>query len=218
MQLADDNTLGSVNDKGSVIGHEWDIAKVDFLLFYIPNALSIRLIILIPNHETNRDLQRDSEGHSAFLTFFHCVFYVEFDGIAAKLAPRVFDFVFCTAVPAIAPFGIIRAVDNRLPAFGTVGAQEIQSFQIATLALPISDGVLDKFQRGCASKIIDWKYRIEDCLQSHILSIRRRDIHLQKSVIGLSLDFDQIRNRDACMDFCEIHAVSIHIRSADVGH
>ena len=32
MQLRDDDALGAVNDEGAVIGHQWHLAQVHFLL------------------------------------------------------------------------------------------------------------------------------------------------------------------------------------------
>ena len=218
MQLADDHALGAVDDKRSVFGHERDVAEVDFLLFDIANALPFRFGVLIPDDQPHRHLQRNGKRHASFLAFFHGVFDAQFHRAAAKFASRIFDFVLCAAMPAAAAFRIIGAVDDRFAAFGAVGAEVIQPFQVAAFALPVPDGVFDELQGGSAAKIVDGKNRVENGLQSHIFPFRWRNIHLQKAMVRFSLNFDQIRNGNAGMDFGKIHAIPIHIRSADVGH
>ena len=73
VQLADDNALGAVHDKGPVFGHERNIAEIDFLLLDIPNALPFRLGVLVPYDESYRHLQRNGKCHASFLAFFHGV-------------------------------------------------------------------------------------------------------------------------------------------------
>ena len=46
MQLRDNYALGAVNDECSRIGHQWDFAHIDFLLFDILNGLSSRFLII----------------------------------------------------------------------------------------------------------------------------------------------------------------------------
>ena len=145
-------------------------------------------------------------------------FDTQFHRAAAEFAPGIFNLVLCAAVPAAAAFRIVGTVDDRLAAFGTVGAEVIQPFQVAALALPVPDGVLHELQGGGAAKIVDGENRVEDSLQSHVFAFRWWNIHLQKAMVRFSLNFDQIWNGNAGMDFRKIHAIPIHIRSADVGH
>ena len=43
MQLAHDDALGTIDDEGTVLRHEWDLAEVDLLLFDVANALLTRI-------------------------------------------------------------------------------------------------------------------------------------------------------------------------------
>lgn len=97
-----------------------------------------------------------------------------------KFASRIIYLALCTAMPAIAAFRIVGAVDDDLAALGAVGAEVIQSFQVAAFALPVPDGVFDEFQRGGAPEVINGEYRVENGLQPHIFAFRRRNVHLQK--------------------------------------
>ena len=31
MQLRNDDALGTINDEGTVVGHQWEVAEIDFL-------------------------------------------------------------------------------------------------------------------------------------------------------------------------------------------
>ena len=52
MQLADDHPFGSVNDEGSLLGHQRYRAKVNFLFFYVPDIGNTGLGIDIIDHQS----------------------------------------------------------------------------------------------------------------------------------------------------------------------
>ncbi len=58
MKLRNDDTFGSVNNKGTVVGHQRDFAKEDFFFFNIANCRDVCVSVLIKNRKTNLDLQR----------------------------------------------------------------------------------------------------------------------------------------------------------------
>src|SRR6202030_4817547 len=78
----------------------------------------------------------------------------------------------------------------------------------AALALPVSDGVINKLELTQSPKIGDGEDRIEHALQSGIFSLVRKKIHLQKPLIRFLLNFDQIGNRDRGLDSREIHSLA----------
>src|SRR6516162_954265 len=51
MQLADDNSLGSVDHERTVLGHQGDLTKVDFLLLHIFDAARAALRVDIPQDQ-----------------------------------------------------------------------------------------------------------------------------------------------------------------------
>ena len=73
MQLADDDTFGTVNDKSTVFSHQRNFTEIDFLFLDVPNGLSTGLFVDIPSYEAYLDLDRRSKGHSALVAFFHVI-------------------------------------------------------------------------------------------------------------------------------------------------
>jgi hypothetical protein len=88
------------------------------------------------------------------------------------------------------------------------GAQMMQAFQVAALALPVSDGVVHEFQLGHFAEIPDRKNRGEDGLQTAVVALARQQVHLQKALIGLHLHFDQIGDLDGALNFREIQTLT----------
>ena len=52
------------------------------------------------------------------------------------------------------------------------------------------------------------KHGLEHGLQSTVIALARQEVHLQKSLIGLHLDFDQIRNLNRALNFREIETLA----------
>ena len=55
MKLRNNDALGTINDEGTVVGHERNLAHVNVLLFDVLNGLRARLFII--NDETNLDAE-----------------------------------------------------------------------------------------------------------------------------------------------------------------
>ena len=218
VQLADDDTLGAVYDERAVFGHQRDVSKVDFLLLDVPDGLAVGFGVLVPDHQSHRDLERNRKGHPALLAFLHRVLDVKLHRTPAELASRVFDLVFSAAVPAGAAFGIVGTVYNDPVALHTVRSQVVEALEISTLALPVSDRVLHKLERRRAAKVVNRENRIKNRLQPDVLAFRGRDVHLQKAMIGLPLDFNEVWNGDARMNLGKIHPVPIDVGGCDIRH
>jgi hypothetical protein len=88
-----------------------------------------------------------------------------------------------------------------------VRPQVIETFKPSALTLPIANLILDKIERGGAAKIRDWKDRLEDGLQSRVLAFLRQEIHLQKTVVRLALNLDQIRDSHRRRYLGKVHAL-----------
>ena len=69
MQLRNDNALGTIDNKGTVVGHERNFAHVDFLLFNVFYGAFWRFALI--DHQTQFHAQRCRIGHATDLTLFH---------------------------------------------------------------------------------------------------------------------------------------------------
>ena len=66
MQLRDNNTLGAIDDKRTIIGHQRNFTEIDLLLFNVLNRFVGRFLVV--NHQPDSDPQRHRIGHAAELT------------------------------------------------------------------------------------------------------------------------------------------------------
>ncbi|HEY9502641.1 MAG TPA: hypothetical protein VIR01_13495 [Pyrinomonadaceae bacterium] len=80
-------------------------------------------------------------------------------------------------------------LDRRAAGF-TVGSQIIQTFKASAFTLPVPDLVLDKVEGGGATEVRNRKYRLKDGLQAGGFALLRQQVHLKKSIVGLSLNLD----------------------------
>ena len=69
MQLRDDDPLGAVDDERAILGHERQLAQVDFLLAHVLDGLLRAARFLVEHHETHLDAQRRRVGEAAQLAF-----------------------------------------------------------------------------------------------------------------------------------------------------
>ena len=104
--------------------------------------------------------------------------------------------------------GLIRIGDHRRAAIAASGAQVVQPLQVAALALPVADGVVHEIQLRQAAEILNRKHRSEHRLQAGVFALGRQQIHLQKALIGHSLNFDQVRDLDRALDLGEIQPLA----------
>jgi len=65
MQLGDDDPLCSVDDEGTVVGHQRDLAQIDLLLLDVLDRLVLGVLVI--DHQTQFDPQRCRIGGSAKL-------------------------------------------------------------------------------------------------------------------------------------------------------
>ena len=80
----------------------------------------------------------------------------------------------------------------------------MQAAQMAALALPVADRVVDEIELRKPAKILDRKHRGKHGLQAGVLALARQQVHLQKALIGFLLDVDQVRDLDSGLDFGKI--------------
>src|SRR6476620_6254465 len=80
----------------------------------------------------------------------------------------------------------------------------LEALEVTALTLPVTDLVLDEFQRCRLAEIRHREDRREDRLQSDEVALLGQQVHLQKSVIGLSLDLDQIGDLGGGIDLRKV--------------
>src|SRR3990172_2699415 len=85
----------------------------------------------------------------------------------------------------------------------------VQPLQVAALALPIPDGIVHKIELREAAEILDRKHRAEHRLQAGVFPLRWQQVHLQESLIGHPLDFDEIRDLDRAFDLRKVQPLAL---------
>src|SRR5437870_7566518 len=88
---------------------------------------------------------------------------------------------------------------------------------MAALAFPISDSVIDKLELRNIAEIGNGKHRLENRLQTGVVTLAGQAVHLQEAVIGTLLYLDQIRNLNRGGNFGKIKAFTkgIILRHSD---
>ena len=143
MKLGHDHTLGSVDHKSSVAGHQGNLAEVDLLLFNVSYVAAPSMGVHIEEDQPDRNLQRCGIGHPSLVTLLHIVF----------------------------------------------GFPEV---------------VTDKFQGGCFIEVFDREDRLKNALKAQVLPLIREDVLLQKEIVGILLNFNQVGQIDDLLDPPEI--------------
>src|SRR6185295_20283533 len=94
----------------------------------------------------------------------------------------------------------VRIGNQRRAALAARLAQVVQAGQLAALALPVADRILDELERRVLSEIADREDRLKDRLQPRILALGRQTVHLQEPLVRLPLNLDQIRDGNSRLD------------------
>ena len=105
----------------------------------------------------------------------------------------------------------VRIGNQRGAAVAARLAQVVQPLQLAALALPVADRVLDELERGVLAEVADREDRLEHRLQAGVLALARQTVHLQEALVGLLLDLDQVRDRNGRLDFRKIDALAVDV-------
>ena len=83
----------------------------------------------------------------------------------------------------------------------------MQPLQVAALALPVADRIIDELQLADAAKIRDRKDGVENGLQTDVFALVGQQVHLQEPLVRLLLNLDQVRNRNRGLDFGKINSL-----------
>jgi len=74
----------------------------------------------------------------------------------------------------------------------------VQAFELSALTLPVANRVFDKLELRGLAKIGNRKYRSKHRLKAGVFALRWEQIHLQKAIVGLSLNLYQVWDSDGC--------------------
>src|SRR6185503_6915590 len=183
MQLGNDDALSSIDDESAVIGHQRNFAKEDFFFLDIANRFDVGVGVFVVNREPDFHFQRHAVTHAALLALLLIVFVLQTDRLTAVRAQLGTNGIESSANVAKRFAGTQRIDFDVGPATLTGGAQVLETFKIAALALPVTDLILDEIERGRFAKIRNRKYRLEDRLQAGADALFRQQIHLQEPVV-----------------------------------
>ncbi len=214
VELRHDDALGAVDDERAVLGHQRDVAEIDLLLLDVADRLRAGFRIFVPDDQADGDLQGHGEGHAALLALVHVVFQLERDSIAADIADVALDDIRAAAAGAQHFAIAVRIGDEHVAAPGARLPQVVQTLKLAALALPVADGVLDELERRVLAEIADGENRLEHRLQPGVFALGRQPVHLQKTLVRLLLNLDQVRNGNRRLDFGEVDTLAVDVLGA----
>ena len=163
--------------------------------------------ILGVDGQPDGDLERSGVSHAALLALLHVVLQLQADRVAALVAERHHVLVEGAAMVAENVAGVERIGADGGAATAAGGAQVVQTFQVAALALPVADRVIDELQLADAAEIGDRKDRVENGLQADVVALVGQQVHLQKALVRVLLNLDQVRDRDRGLDFGKINSL-----------
>jgi hypothetical protein len=148
VQLRYDHALGAVDDERAVLGHQRNFAEENFLFLDVADGLVTGFRVLIEHGQPDGDLERSRVGHAALFALGHVVFELQTHGIAAAVAESDDVLVERSAARAqhvaqVERIGLDGGAASRIAAGG---AQMVQTLQVAALALPVADGVIDELE------------------------------------------------------------------------
>ncbi len=190
------------------LGHQRNIAVENFLLLDVANGFRAAVGIFVVNGQANGDFERRGVRHAALLALVHVVLELHRHGIAALVAEGRRVLIKRAALVANDVAGLIRIGDHGRAAVAASGAKVVQPLQVAALTLPVADRVVHEFQLRHFAEIPDRKHRSKHRLKPGIVALARQKIHLQKTLVRLHLDFNQVGNLNRALDFREIQTLT----------
>ena len=76
VHLRNDNAFGTVENKGTFVRHQRNITHINVLFLNVMDRLCPGGFIRIPNHQTQRSLNRSGISHIALNALFHVIFWL----------------------------------------------------------------------------------------------------------------------------------------------
>ncbi len=209
VELGDDDALRAVDDEGAVVRHQRDVAEVDLLLLGVAHHARARLRIAVVDEEAEGDLERHGEGHPPLLAIGDGVLELEVHRVAADVALRHPVLVHEAALGAGHRL-LVRMVRHDLgAAVGAGHAEVFEALELAALALPVADRVLDEVERAGLAKVGEREDAGENRLQTLVRPLFGQQVHLQEALIAAPLNVDQVRNGERRPDSGEVLPMAV---------
>jgi len=161
-------------------------------------------IVLFPVSGPDGDLQRRRVGHAALFALCHVVLQLQADRVAALVAEVGRVRVVGAAARAQHVARVERVGDDGRAAVLTRRTQVVQPLQVAALALPVADRVIDELELRHVAEVGDGKDGLEDGLQARFVALARQFVHLQEAVVRALLHLDEVGDLDGRRDLAEI--------------
>src|SRR6185436_5179663 len=79
VQLRHDDAFRTVDDESTVVGHQRDFAKEDFLFLDVADREHFRVRVLVKDRQTDLYLERNAVAHATFLTLLLVVLMFQTD-------------------------------------------------------------------------------------------------------------------------------------------
>ena len=96
---------------------------------------------------------------------------------------------------------------DRRAALAAGRTKVMKTFEVSALALPVADGIIDKFELADSAEIGNRENRAEDSLQTGVIALIGQQVHLKKLLVRLLLDLDEVRNGDRRLDLGKIDSL-----------
>ena len=116
------------------------------LFFNVADGAIAGLSVFIKNRQTHGDFEWSGVSHATLFAFSHVVLQLQSYGVAALVAEVRRIRVVGTALAAQNFAGMERIGDDGGSAILTSGPKVMQPFQVAALALPVTNGVIHKLK------------------------------------------------------------------------
>src|SRR5271166_2902582 len=210
MQLRNDDALGAIDDERTVLSHQRNFTEENFLLFNVANRFVSGLGIFVVDRKPDRDLQRRRVRHAALFALRDLILQLQCHGIAAAVAERHYVLVERTALVAQDVAGVEWIGSNLRSAIRIAAncAEMMQAFQVAALALPVADGIIDKLELAQAAEIGDREDGTKDALQTAVFTFLGEQVHLQEALVRTLLHFDEVRNGNRSLDLRKVNSLA----------
>ena len=160
-----------------------------------------RLRVFGINREPDGDLERRGVSHAALLALLHVVFQLQAHRVAALVAERHHVLVEGAAMAAQNVASVERVGADGRAAIAAGGTEMVQTFQVAALALPVADRIVDEFEIAYTTKIGNREDGIKNGLQADVFALIGQQIHLQEPLVRLLLYLDQVGDRNRSLNF-----------------
>src|SRR6185312_13852411 len=204
VQLRDDDALRPIHDEGAVLAHQRDVAEKYFLLLHVAQGLDAGFGVLVVDLQADGDLERRGVSHAALLALRLVILQLQADGVTA-LGAEVRGVLVVSAAEAAEHIARVERIsDDHVATVGAGRAQVVEAFEVAALAFPVADGVVDKLKFGDVAKVRYGEHGGEDGLQPVVLALLRQLVHGQKALIAAALNFDQVGDLDGGWDLGKI--------------